>query len=197
MRARVHEEAGFSMIELVVAMTVGLLVLGVAYVVMDGARTTADRVYSGAQENRYAAGAIDKISRYGRELHNIYRAEDYLIDFTADYNNDGNLDRFVYQIDSQNRLLETISNPNTGQELGRRFLAENVRNRIDGVPLFRYWKSVDVPAAGNAAYSPPKDGERLTKSQLLSIELAVRVKGGPEHGTQRLRTDVFLRNRLY
>lgn len=197
MRNTEPRDAGFTMPELVVAMVVGLLVLGVAYSAMDSARAGFQRVDSAAQENRYISSSILVWTRYARELHNIYRAEDYLIDFTADVDNDGKLDRLLYQIDADNQLTETVSDPNTGTTIGTRVLARGVRNKTDGRPMFRYWKSVGVPAVGNPAYSPPRDGERLTKTQLISFELSVHIEGGATHPPQRAKTDVFLRNRLF
>lgn len=197
MMRRGASDEGFTLLELMIAMIVGLMVLGVTYLILTSMSTSAKRIEIATQEDRSVSDSMLTLTRYLRELHSINHAEDNSIDFTADYNNDSVLDRFVIYIDSQNRLMEQVYNPLTNTLKFQRVLASNVRNKTEGRALFTYYKAINSPAYGDSGYTPPKDGERLTKTQLVTVELSLMNPKGPAHGVYRVKTEVYLRNKLY
>jgi len=190
--SRVSRNAGFTLVELTVAMTVGLLVMGAAYTMLDTGMRSATFVTQSTARNRAAGLSVDLLSRTTREMVSFIHAEDYSVEFTADWDNDRLMDDVKYWVDSQKQLHVLVKDFTTGQTKYSKVMASNIVNVTDGVPMFGYYQSVGVVAAGDVSFSPPRDGDRLTKTKIVRITVLTRETGTTT--TQTQSTDVFLRN---
>ena len=184
--------AGFTLVELTVSMTIGLLVMGAAYTMLNTAMRSATFVNQSTTRTRSAGHGVDLISRNAREMVSFIHAEDYSAEFTCDWDNDRRMDDVKFWVDSQKKLNILVKDFTTGQTKYSKVLATNVVNVTDSVPMFGYFRSVGVVAAGDASYSPPRDGDRLTKTAIMRITVLTRETGTTT--TQKESTDVFLRN---
>lgn len=191
-RVALANEQGMSLVELSVAMTVGLLVMGAAYTMMSATDKGSTIVTARTQQTRDAAQSIDSLSRFLRETVDLVHAKDYAVQFTCDFDRDGQLEDLTYTAASNGELTRVVRNANSGVVESTRVIATGLRNNADSTPVFRYYRSLDQTAAADGSYSPPQDGDRLTKTTLIRITVVTRGEGSTEDYTQT--TDVFLRN---
>lgn len=202
LRARLRDEAGLTLVELSIAMVVGSMVLAAVYGFMYSGNTGARVTSRIATDNRSVGHSLDDMSRLIRESQKRIHAEDYYLEITADPNNDGILDNVQYTLGTDGRLMRKIQNQAQTVTVSNVMVADNLNNRALGHPLFLYYQfkspngnaSQDVTCAADASFSPPKDGDRLTKSSVITIDPSA--ESDPTSGRPAFdaRTDIFLRN---
>ncbi len=187
-------EAGFTLAELTVAMTLGLVFLGIVYTVLSAGSAGARHVDENARASRQAGKAMHSISKFVREMETMYSpAGNYTLKYTADRDDDGVLETVTYSIDGQNRLIETVAEMAGGTPTTR-VLAEHVRNAQLGVPMFRYWATQSREATPNAMGF---DGDRLSGTKMMTLTIVTDVDTANRPPAYRVTTDVTLRNALY
>ena len=126
-RTHMHRDDGFSAPELLIASVIGLIVLGLAYLIFETSLRQFNRVDAFTQQSRAAAQVVGRISKPLREASHLDVADDYEIQFDADWNDDGSLEVLDYSPPAgSNSMLLAITK---GGATTTQTLASNVVNR--------------------------------------------------------------------
>lgn len=199
-------DAGFSLAELMVAMSLGLVILGVVYFIFESSLTSYRLVDETSQATRAASYAMHQMTRYVRETQAIEPqtggwqggAGDYTLRYRADRDDDGEFEQVYYYLDAENRLIEQVDEFPLGTSTEARVLATGVRNAEVSNPLFRYYRMITATGTVECTAGPSgMDGGRLTGTKVVRITLVVDVDPSKRPEPFSARSDVYLRNPLY
>lgn len=199
-----RDEAGFTLTELLTTLVLGLIVLGVSYMLMfagnGGSRTATDL----SSNDRSVGQSMDDMTRLIRESQRRLHAEDYFLEITADPNNDGILEDVQYRLGTDGKLWRKVQNQAQTVTLSNAVVAMDLNNLNvqPPQPLFLYYisksptgnPSLDVTATPDSAYNPPKDGDRLTKCAIITINPIAASDPSAAQAYFNVKTDIFLRN---
>ncbi|MFA5843382.1 MAG: hypothetical protein WC971_00970 [Coriobacteriia bacterium] len=190
-----RRDGGFSALELTIASTIGLLVLSAAYMMLDTSLHAFNAVDANTRQSREVGATLHQMARTLRETMDIADAQDYSIRFSADSNDDGIMESITYALDGTTRRLTVtvrlLNSPYT--LLQQRTMASNVRNVSLSQPLFSYWESVGTTAVPDPSFTPPKNGDRLTRTHIITVRVSTQTTGAVPTVFED-STDVFLRN---
>lgn len=187
-----RNDSGYSLVELLVATSIGVIVLGVVFMVLQASFRSFEVVDTTTKETSAARDSLDATSRLLREAEDIIHAEDYAVEFTADYDDDHLLEYLRFEAKADGTFTQTVRNTPAGSVVFKRVIASNCRNVALGQPVFAYYRAIGIPALPDASFSPPKDGDRLTKTTIVDISLLVQDPARPSVLTGK--TAVTLRN---
>lgn len=185
-RDRGRSDAGFSVAELVVASFIGLLALGAAYLVFETGMKGFKQVENTTIANRNAAQAMSLVDRPMRELQQLSIPKSDRIQFLADTNDDGNLERILIYLDGTDLKIDRASASGVGTVTST--VAQKIRNTAAGTPLFTYYGSV-----GGAPIT--SEASRTLGAKIIRVQVVVWNDATPTPPAYRVQTDVFLRNR--
>lgn len=181
---------GFSLVELMTILVVGFIVLGLSYLIFESSMRLFRNVEGTTVQNRSAASSVARMTKPMREMQRMSRGRDYEVEFLADKNDDGVLERVSYSMAaSSTDLVETTAHPNTGEATTTYTVADNVRNRMLSEPLFEYFDSYNVSIAG-------PDAARLTRTTHIELHVITQQRTTPLLAPVVVDTMVFLRNPL-
>jgi prepilin-type N-terminal cleavage/methylation domain-containing protein len=194
MRASVHSgpdrrDSGFTLAELLVAMVLFGVVLGVSYVAL-GALTKAGEV--AAQDATFARNItypIDQFQKYLMQNQSIRYADAYRLEFWIDQHDNGTPDLVSFWVDSSGRFYKGIQQYNGTTPVGvaqTAVLSIDNANIAMGRPLFTYYtKYGDAPITN--ASTIPANADRVR----IAIVAKYRTNTMESSGM------VTFRNRIY
>jgi prepilin-type N-terminal cleavage/methylation domain-containing protein len=198
-RTQGHDQAGFSLIELMVALAVGFMLLGIVYNIFLTSLGNFDRVEETTRVSRAGGQAMHVMTRYMREAQAIEWAGDNDITLRADWNDDGMQEEHRYYVDAQGRLRVLRTDLQTG-DTTEITLAENVVNDSTE-PIFRYFRINDAGdlvecVADDIGGGVMANGDRNRGTDLLQIEVFLDLDETTAPEAYRAATDLYLRNDL-
>lgn len=215
-----NKQSGFSLLELLIAMTIVLVLLGAAATLMGGAFSTRARETRRTEALVAAQAALDSISReiansgFGLKENGIVSTDsnDRRIHFRANIENrnlttedPGEDVTYFYDINSQSILrydkcpdddpAKAPTQPN-GACLNIKPKTTIVVNRISEVS-FQYFNYTGNNGAFTSVATPDKDTGRVTVIITVTLDPVQGQPNAPAARTVTLRSDVNLRNSTY
>jgi prepilin-type N-terminal cleavage/methylation domain-containing protein len=192
-------EAGFSLIELMVALAIGFMLLGIVYNIFLTSLGNFDRVEETTRVSRAGGQAMHIMTRYMREAQTIEWAGDNEIIVRADWSDDGTQEEHRYYVDGAGRLKIVRINLQDGSTT-EITLAENVVND-SAQPIFRYFRINDAGDleecdADDLGGGVMANGDRNRGTDLLQIAVYLDVDESTPPEPYRAATDLYLRNDL-
>lgn len=202
-----HTEKGFSLIELIVAMTVMLVLLGLVSTILSGAISTRSRESSKTDALSSTQAALNVISRevansgYGLDFNGLVAADSgsKKIRVRANLKNSNNCvtdsgEDVTYFYDATTRSIVRSERYAT-TECGTTFQTKTsvVVNRISNI-TFQYWDYTSTNTAGTVTTVPTANTGRV----VITVEVELEdVPGQPSNQRVTLNSDVTLRNSEY
>ena len=202
-----NTEKGFSLIELLIAMTVMLVLLGLVSTILTGALSTRSRESSKTDALSSSQAALNVISRevansgYGLDYNGIVTADsgNQKIRVRANLQNSNNCvtdggEDVTYFYDSTTRSI-VRSERSATTECGQVFQTKTsvVVNRISNIK-FQYFDYSATNTAGTLTSVPTANTGRV----VITVEVQLQdVMGQPSNQTVSLQSDVTLRNSEY
>lgn len=205
-----RREHGFSLVELLVAMTIGTIVMLGALTVLDRGfqlqKESQDRT-DAAQKGRLA---MDRIVRALRSEVPICPAKSALssadansLTFTVDYSGGTTPERRTITYDSVNKTLTEYSYKSSagppytfpGSPTTTRVLLTNVVP--DGTnPIFKYWADSGTGLGANTVINPPLTSNDMAATAQIDINFRARPQGvaSTDKLATTLNNSVFVRN---
>ena len=198
-RTKERAEAGFSLIELMVALAIGFMLLGIVYNIFLTSLGNFDRVEETTRVSRAGGQAMHVMTRYMREAQTIEWAGDNDITLRADWNDDGAQEEHRYYVDGQGRLKIVRTNLQTG-DTTEITLAESVVNDSTQ-PIFQYFRITDAGdleecVAEDVGGGVMVNGDRNRGTDLLQIAVFLDIDESTPPEPYRAATDLYLRNDL-
>lgn len=182
-----HSDRGFSLTELTIGMTLGLVVLGIVFTILQAGTNGARLVNEDARATRDASRAMMTMSKFIREMERMETSPvEYSLTYLADRDDDGALERVNYALGGDRRLRETVTEMGSGVTRTT-VMAENVRNLGLGVPVFQYYSSLNTTV--------PVD-QRRTKTKLVRLTVITDVDPSRSPAAHRVQTDIYFRNTI-
>lgn len=182
------EDEGFSIIELIIAATIGVMVLVAAYMLFETGMKGYRQVEYTTVADRNAAQAMSLVDRPIRELQQMTRAGDYEMQFMADTNDDEGLERVRIYLPAGTTTLLMDKASSSGADTVTTTIADKIRNRTTGEPVFSYFRSVGSPPMSN-------ETSRVMFARVVRIAVVTWADSTPTPPPYRVNTEVFLRNR--
>jgi len=182
----IERDDGFSLSELMVALSLGLLVL-------ETGLSNYNRIEVHNQASRDGGRATEITMRYVREVQSIVYAGDSRLDIQADWDDDGFSEaiRFIYTPAAAGGTYSIVRASNSdvldAEEAVQ--IAGYVRN-TSGEPVFSYYE-YDSGGALNELTSPL--GDRLA-SDVIRLQLLLDVDPSDDVGVHSVDVDIYLRN---
>lgn len=200
-------EKGFSLIELLVAMTIMLVLLGMVSTILTGALSMRSRESSKTDALSSSQAALNVISRevansgYGLEYNGIVAADsgNQKIRVRGNLKNSNNCvtdagEDVTYFYDPTTRSIVRSERFAT-TECGTTFQTKTsvVVNRISKI-TFQYWDYSSTNTGGTQTSAPTANTGRV----IITVEVELEdVAGQPSNQTVSLQSDVTLRNSEY
>lgn len=178
-------EDGFSLAELLVAIIVGSMVLGAGYLLIQTGYKSFRDIENTTTQTRDAGTVMDTVSRDLREGTGLTKADPYEIEFLADADDDGIIERWRFYIDAGSSLVkrDRIDAATNGVQRTDT-IARFVRNRINGVPVFTYYAAPGQSLSGTATVN----------AHLVHMKVITQRQVPPIPVPYTAELDVFLRN---
>lgn len=203
----IRSEKGFSLIELIIAMTVTLVLLGLVSTILSGAVSTRTRESSRTDALSSAQAALNVISRevansgYGLDYNGLIAADSgsQKIRVRANLINRNNCitdpgEDVTYYYDTTTRSI-VRSERHATTECGTNFQTRTsvVVNRISNI-TFQYFDYSSNNTSGTQTTVPTANTGRV----VITVEVELEdVRGQPSNQRVTLRSDVTLRNSEY
>lgn len=200
-------EKGFSIIELIIAMTVMLVLLGLVSTILSGAVSTRSRESRKTDALSSSQAALNVISRevansgYGLSFNGLIIADSgsQKIRVRANLKNSNNCvtdsgEDITYFYDAATRSIVRSERYATA-ECGTTFQTKTsvVVNRISNI-TFNYWDYSSTNTAGTPTSLPTANTGRI----VITVEVELEdVQGQPSGQRVTLKSDVTLRNSEY
>jgi type IV pilus assembly protein PilW len=156
---RLRSQAGMTLIELLVAMVIGMFTILAAFALLDATTSGTAKVTGRTEANQRGRAALDTMTRALRSevcvngVAPIISADANQITFAADLSGTGSSDQRNFTFDSATRTISQGVKAGTGNEPNRTFpggfttstlLSDVVADPTS--PIFSYW--ADVPGTG-------------------------------------------------
>ena len=199
MRKKLTKNKGFSLIELLIAMSITLVLMGLATTLFSGALSTRKRESRKTDALTSARAALSAISRelsnsgYGMTTNGIVTTDSgaQKIHFRAnltndDYSTDSVGEDVTYFFDSATQSIVRYD-PNTTPQ------TSVIVNRISNVS-FAYFDYTGSSSTPTTPATPTNDTGRVRITVTVKLE---EVIGQPKNQTITFATDVTLRNSTY
>lgn len=189
--SRIRGDSGFSTVELLFAAMLSVMVMTVAYMMMDAATKSFRNVEVQTTSSTTAARASFRLSKPIREAQRPAVAEPYKLVFLADaVADDGVMEWVQFELkEGTTRLVEMTRSVDAGAAWGPEVVvADNIQNRLHSVPLFTYYSD---PASSAI---PATDPNLRSATKVVRLTVLTRASGVPVPPVYRVQTDVFLRN---
>jgi type II secretory pathway pseudopilin PulG len=162
-----QRDEGFTLAELLVAVTLFMIALGVAYMALQAlvkANEVAMRESTFARSITYP---IDQFQKYAMQRESIAYADSYTVRFYEDPHNNGTTDLVSFWADSTGRFYKSIQQVDTNKALigtaQTAILSTDNVNVASAQPLFTYYtKYGDVPIATTSTVPATADRVRIT-----------------------------------
>jgi hypothetical protein len=178
-------EDGFSLAEMLVAITVGFLVLGVAYLLLETGLKGFRDIENNTAQSRALADSLERIAKPLREGTGVSTASPYELTFVADGDDDGAIERYrFYMAAGSTNLMEDIGDPISGAATQTVTVSNIVRNRVTNVPLFTYFEGMDESLSGTTTVT----------ANLVHLKITVQRQTTPPPSPYSGELDVYLRN---
>jgi type II secretory pathway pseudopilin PulG len=181
-----RREDGFSIAELLVAIVVGLLVLGAGYLLMETGLKSFRDIENTTSQAREAGNVLDTVSRDVREGTGITTADPYRLVLMADADDDGAIERWSFYFDDveTTHLKRDRIDPTTGLVTRSDTIATMLRNYADGVPLFTYSSEPGVSLSGT----------QTGNATIVHVRPITQRQTTPLPPAYKANLDVYLRN---
>lgn len=202
-----HTEKGFSLIELIIAMTVMLVLLGLVSTILSGAISMRSRESRKTDALSSSQAALNVISRevansgYGLSYNGLIAADSgsQKIRVRANLKNSNNCvtdpgEDVTYFYDATTQSIVRSERYATA-ECGTTFQTKTsvVVNRISNI-TFNYWDYSSTNTAGTLTSAPTVNTGRI----VITVEVELEdVQGQPSGQKVTLKSDVTLRNSEY
>ncbi|MDP3013353.1 MAG: prepilin-type N-terminal cleavage/methylation domain-containing protein [Candidatus Subteraquimicrobiales bacterium] len=173
-------QKGFSLVELIVVLALTVVVLVVAYNIMESGQVTQRRIDEQIQAQMTARRNIAKITKYLRQCAEIKIAGGYQVEVFSDIDDDGENETVRFYLSNEN-LYQTIDG---GAPVK---LGDFIRNNSKGEPVFTY---IDLEHNALVGGSPLA----ITHTRSIKIKLIIDVKEGSLPNAFNLETEIRLRN---
>ena len=163
MRSKIHEQAGFTFVELLVALGIFVIIVVAAYLMLEGGLDAFSTVDDQIAAQGEARRNIARMSKYIRECKQITLADEYELVVSSDIDDDNVPETVRFYLsdsngDSLHELNQTVDGA-AATELGR-----YVINPSSSDPIFTYFDS-----SGNqlADFDQAKTASRSIKIKLI------------------------------
>jgi prepilin-type N-terminal cleavage/methylation domain-containing protein len=169
-RARIGRgprDEGFTLAELLVAVTLFVVALGVAYMALQSLAKANEVAMQEATFARSITYPIDQFQKYAMQREAIAYADDYAVRFYEDPHNNGTPDLVSFWADNTGRFNKSIQRVDVNRApvgaAERAVLSSENANMAAGQPLFTYYtKYGDVPIATTSTVPATADRVRIT-----------------------------------
>jgi Tfp pilus assembly protein PilV len=184
-------DAGFTLAELLVAVTLFIVALGVAYMALRGLTMANDVAAQEATFARNITYPIDQFQKFAMQNTSIAYADAYRFDFWADVHNDGTPDLYSFWADSSGKFYKRVQRYTAvgGTAVGAAqtsVLSPDNANVARSVPLFTFYSTSNVASAGTTATAS-------TWADRVMITVVAKYKAN----VMQSSTDVTFRNRTW
>jgi prepilin-type N-terminal cleavage/methylation domain-containing protein len=186
-------DSGFTLAELLVAVTLFIVALAVAYMALRGLTMANDVAAQEATFARNITYPIDQFQKFAMQNTSIAYADAYRFDFWADVHDDGTPDLYSFWADSSGKFYKRVQRYTSvgGTAVGAAqtsVLSPDNANVARSVPLFTFsdtrgWGS---PSAGTTATAS-------TWADRVTITIVAKYKAN----VMQSSTDVTFRNRTW
>lgn len=184
-----RNDQGFSIAELLVAIVVGFLVLGAAYLIMEtGAKSFRD-IENSTIQGRAAADSLEQMAKPMREETGLSGTvggvpTDYDVQFLADGDDDGSLEQYHFFVNAGSTVLQETKTELQSGVATTTTVTNMLRNRLEGVPLFTYYSAPGSSLTGTATAT----------ARFVRMKVIVQRQTTPLPPEYTRELDVFLRN---
>jgi type IV pilus assembly protein PilW len=184
---RLRSEAGMTLIELLVAMVIGMFTILAAFALLDATTSGTAKVTGRTEANQRGRAALDTMTRALRSqvcvngTVPVISADANQITFAADLSGTGSSDQRSFSFNSATRTITQGVKTGTGTEPNRTFpgafattplLTDVVADPT--LPIFSYW--ADVPGTGGSQQTqlttlplPPADLSRVARIDITFV----------------------------
>lgn len=188
---RARSQAGFTLVELLVAMLIGMLTILAAFALIDATTTGTARVTARTDASQRGRVALDRMTRSLRSQVCVYRTAPISVGtanqvtFTADLSSTGNSDKRQLTFDPTAKTITLgvaagsgVEGMTPGRVFASTFATQVLLNDVvaDGTtPVFSYW--ADVPGTGGSQQtqlSAPLAAADLARVARIDITFVAR-----------------------
>jgi len=186
---------GFSLSELMIALVLGLMLLGIVYLVLETGLGNYDRLEVHNQASRDGGRATEITMRYVREVQNIVYAGDARLDIEADWDDDGVSEaiRFIYTASAGGGTYYIVrADTSDGIDAATGVsIASYVRNTVSE-PVFTYYEYDNTGALIDLT-GESETGDRLS-ADVIRFQLLLDVDTSDSVGVHSVDVEIYLRN---
>jgi prepilin-type N-terminal cleavage/methylation domain-containing protein len=189
-------DSGFTLAELLVAVTLFIVALGVAYMALSALTMANDVATQEATFARSITYPIDQFQKFAMQNTSIAYADAYRFDFWADVHGDGTPDLYSFWTDSSGKFYKRVQRYTAvgGTAVGTAqtsVLSPDNANVARSVPLFTFYDT-----QGRSTQSTPSAGTTSTASTWAD-RVMITVVAKYRANYMQSSTDVTFRNRSW